>query len=469
MLVYWAFSWRPAYWVDEYLTQAAVARSWSGLLGWITTTDPGPGPYYLAMKAWSYASDSPGWMRLPSVLASAAAVVVLAALVRRLTDTTTASLAAVVMIILPNVSRYAQENRPYALALLGTVVTVALWHRSQPEARSRWWGVGYGAAVVGMGLAHLYTLTLLPALAVAAVLWGGGRRQRLARTLLPAGLAVLALVPHIGLNLAHPTGSPTDPPLSVASLLEVIRLMMPEAMAGAVVIVMLVGVVGGRGEARDRSAVVLGLLWLLVPTALLLAAKLTLDLPVTRVRYLLFVTPAVALLVAVGLRRLARTSLVLAVIVVTVLAGLGVPRQVDIRQLDGHNRDQALAPLLGDLTRLGVPIVVANRSATRLVNAATYPESLLTDTVDPAATPAVAVVERTRFAHAVPDELPYYQASGLWRQIIKCRIAQALVLVFENKHLPQQSLGPPVHLAARLTAATEGRATCRVVTGLDRR
>lgn len=131
--------------------------------------------------------------------------------------------------------------------------------------------------------------------------------------------------------MAHPTGSPTDPPLRFASVLAVFRLTMPDAMLLTVVIVGLIGVIGVLSETRCRFPVVLGLLWLPLPTVLLLAAKLALGLPATRVRYLLFVTPAVALLMALGRQRLARASAVLALIVLTVMAALGVPRQVDIR------------------------------------------------------------------------------------------------------------------------------------------
>ena len=63
--------WRPAFWVDEYLTQSAIARPWPDLMQWIVSKDPGPGPYYLAMKIWSAVSTTPGWMRLPSVFAAA--------------------------------------------------------------------------------------------------------------------------------------------------------------------------------------------------------------------------------------------------------------------------------------------------------------------------------------------------------------------------------------------------------------
>ena len=225
----------------------------------IVTTDPGPGPYYLAMKIWSAVSTTPGWMRLPSVFAAAGAVVLFAVLVRRLTDTRTAALAAAVLLVLPNVSRYAQEHRPYAFALLFTVLTVTLWHISVTRdrtggARSRWWSAGFAVAAAGMGLAHLYTLTLLPALAVAAVAGPAeDRRRRLLRTVIPALAAVLAISPHIWLNLAHPTGSPTDPPLSPGSLLNVIGQMMPSELTAALGVLALVGFAVGMRRAAPAA------------------------------------------------------------------------------------------------------------------------------------------------------------------------------------------------------------------------
>ena len=87
VVIFAAWVWRPAFWVDEYLTQAAISQPWPDLVQRIVTIDPGPGPYYLAMNIWSAVSTAPGWMRLPSVLAAAGAVVLFAVLVRRMTDT----------------------------------------------------------------------------------------------------------------------------------------------------------------------------------------------------------------------------------------------------------------------------------------------------------------------------------------------------------------------------------------------
>jgi mannosyltransferase len=466
LVVYGAFAWRPVFWVDEYLTQAAIARSWPDLFDLITTRDPALGPYYIVMKIWSSVFISPFWIRLPSVVAMASAVVVVAVLVRRLAGIRIAYLAAGVMLLMPNVSRYAQENRPYAFALLCTVATAALWQWSLDKDRSPRCAVGYGAAVGAMGLAHLYTLTLIPAL-VAAALAGpaGQRKSAFGRTVIPAAIAVVVIWPHVYLNVAHPTGSPTEGPLIISSLMHLVRVTMPYELVAALGALSILGIVASVGRPVYRPLLVLALAWAVIPPLLLLGAKITLDLPVIRVRYMLFVMPGLAMLVALGLRRIAAISAPLVVAVLVVMTFLGFPRQIDIRSIDGHNRDQALAPLLRAAAQNGMPIVVANRASVRLVNAATYPENLLGETVDPATKKYVAVVERTRFAHTVPADFVYYQANGPWRQIAKCRVSQALVRIFENDRLLTGSLGSPEEIGKRLSDPTRGAVKCKVMNG----
>jgi mannosyltransferase len=271
LVVYGAFVWRPVFWVDEYLTQSAIARPWPDLFGWITTRDPALGPYYVVMKIWSSVSISLFWIRLPSVMAMAAAVVVVAALVRRLTNMRTACLVAGVLLLMPNISRFAQENRPYAFAILCTVGAAALWQRSLDKDRSPWWTAGYGAAVAGMGLAHLYTLTLIPALVASALARPAGqRRSAFWRTVVPAAIAVAVISPHIYLNFAHPTGSPTDGPLTVSSLVRLVRAMMPYELAAALGAISILGVIASARQRVYRPLLVLALAWTVIPPLLLL-------------------------------------------------------------------------------------------------------------------------------------------------------------------------------------------------------
>ncbi|HSU37439.1 MAG TPA: glycosyltransferase family 39 protein [Propionibacteriaceae bacterium] len=467
VVIFAAWVWRPTFWVDEYLTQSAISRPWPDLIQRIMTIDPGPGPYYLAMKIWATVSAAPGWMRLPSVMATAGAVVLFSVLVRRMTDTWTAAFAAAVLLIMPNVSRFAQENRPYAFALLFSVLAVTLWQISLTRdgsggVRSQWWSAGFGLAVAGMGLAHLYTLTLLPALAITALAGPAeDRRRRLLRTIIPAGVGVLAITPHIWLNLAHPTGSPNDPPLAVGSLVNVVGEMMPSEMTAALCVLALVGFAAAIRDPRFRPALILAVAWVVVPTVLLLAAKVAVDLPVIRVRYVLFLMPGVALLVALGLRHLARLSTALAVILVLALALVGLPQQVDIRQIDGHHTDEALAPLLRSARALNIPVVTANAQAVRLVNAATYPEALLHTGPRPRSAPYVAVVERTAYADNVKADFAYYQLRR-WRPVVYCPLPQSVVLFVESTRLPARPAAA-ADLADRLEQATDGRVPCSAV------
>lgn len=87
--------------------------------------------------------------------------------------------------------------------------------------------------------------------------------------------------PHIYLNLAHPTGSPTDGPLTVSSLAGLVRAMMPYELAAAVVAISIVGMIASARQHMYRQLLVLALAWSVIPPLLLFGAKIAVDLPVT--------------------------------------------------------------------------------------------------------------------------------------------------------------------------------------------
>ena len=191
---------------------------------------------------------------------------------------------------------------------------------------------------------------------------------------------------------------------------------------------------------------------------LLLAAKVAVDLPVTRVRYLLFVMPGVALLVALGLRHLARLSPAVAIFLVVALALIGLPQQIDIRQVDGHHTDQALDPLLRSARALDMPVVTANPQAVRLVNAATYPEALLTKGARHPR-PAMwrssnASISPTASMRTLPTTSP---ADG------DRRLLPAAAVLRPGRRSTRLPARPSdaADLAARLGQATGGRVPCR--------
>jgi mannosyltransferase len=462
----------PLLWVDEYLTQAAVRRPWPDLLHWIVSRDPAPGPYYVVSKGWQtlVGSEDRFLIRLPSVVALAGAITVLASLVRRLTDPTTAWLVTGLGLALPVMSRFAQEGRPYAFAALTAVAVVWLWRRSLLPNGSRWWSVGYGAAVVATGLAHLYTLTLVPALIMAACLTTptGDRQRAVGRTIIPAAIAGPALLPHLVLNLRHPTGSPTDGPITVASLAQLLRGLVPLPVAAVLAFLIMVAIVAAVRRQVGRETVIVAACWAVVPPLLMLGAKLAVDLPATKVRYLLFVMPAVAWLAAIGLRLVAQRWLPAAIVILVVVAAIGMPKQVHVRSVGGHHRDWALAPLLQVATDHGLPVITANPQAIRLVNAATYPRIVIDQPVDPARARYVVVVERTRYATSVPDDFVYYRHDGGWRPVHRCRIAQALVLIFESPDATAPRSLSRDALGGALDAAAPGEVICTRTVELQR-
>ena len=101
-----------------------------------------------------------------------------------------------------------------------------------------------------------------------------------------------------------------------------------------------------------------------------------------------------------------------------------------------------------------------------MVNAATYPEVLLTKVARNRAAPYVAVVERIDVPDSVDADFPYYRSSR-WRRIVYCPLPQSIVLVVERTRLA----APPSaasNLAAHLGQATAGRVTCTAGAGPGR-
>ncbi|MFI9269222.1 glycosyltransferase family 39 protein [Kitasatospora sp. NPDC052896] len=190
---------RPELWRDELATWSAATRSTGQLWAMLHHVDAVSGTYYLFMHGWiSVFGDSPTMFRLPSALAmaGAAACVVLAA--RKLFDTRTALAAGLLFAIFPSISRYAQEGRAYAFAVLAVAAATWLLLRAveRPGSVLRW--LPYTVSVMAAGLFHMVTLTVLASHALIVLLrW---RRERRRALLIGFPVAVLvALLPMVPL------------------------------------------------------------------------------------------------------------------------------------------------------------------------------------------------------------------------------------------------------------------------------
>ena len=118
----------PSYWRDEGATLTAVHRSFPQLLRMLRNVDAVHGAYYVIMWPLVHAFGSGEVVtRLPSVAAMVVAAAAVAAIGRRLVSPGAGLAAGLTFAILPEVSRYAQDARSYAMvAAFGTVASYLL-------------------------------------------------------------------------------------------------------------------------------------------------------------------------------------------------------------------------------------------------------------------------------------------------------------------------------------------------------
>ncbi len=141
-------------WRDEHATWWAATIAWPDFLSLLSRVDIVLAPYYLFMRPWvAIFGDSVVALRLPSLLAMATAAGLVGVLGTRLYHPWVGLTAGALFALLPSISRYAQEARPYAFAVCFAIATfLALLSR-------RW--ILLALFVTLTGLAHLIALTVL--------------------------------------------------------------------------------------------------------------------------------------------------------------------------------------------------------------------------------------------------------------------------------------------------------------------
>jgi mannosyltransferase len=294
-------------------------------------------PYYAFMRAWiAVFGDSVVAMRLPSLLAMAGAAALTAVLGTQLFDRWVGLAGGCLFAVVPSVSRFGQEARPYAFAIafaLASVVAV-LWRK--------WWLVA--VTVMLTGFAHLFALLIL--LAHLPVVLRSRRRPEGpdvgGSDIFPDNAASVRaeaaysrkMLPHwiiaVGVGLVHEiplailgagqTGQVSWIDAGWRSLASLpFSLARSAAVAGILAALAIVGVLGRKWDWRLTTLAV----WALGPPLVLFVLAHDLF----YYRYLLFVLPAWALAAGLALRNRA----VLVAAVVAALA-LGVPDQLALRR-----------------------------------------------------------------------------------------------------------------------------------------
>ncbi len=184
---------RPELWRDELTSWSFASRPVSSLIAAARHTGATQLAYYLMLHFWMAAfGDSADAMRALSVLAMAAAAACVALVGRRLAGARVGLLAGLVFALVPSVSRFAQEVRFYAPAVLvATLATLLLMRALDRPSALRW--LGYGACLGLLGYVDLVALSVVVGHAGGVALRWWQDRERRQLWFLPAAALGLAV------------------------------------------------------------------------------------------------------------------------------------------------------------------------------------------------------------------------------------------------------------------------------------
>ncbi len=282
-------------------------------------------------------------VRLPSLAGFVVATIGVVLVGRNLSGWSMGACAGCVYALLPVTSRYAQEGRSYALVSAAAVIATWLLLRAC-ERPTRGRLATYAAAIAVLGYLHLYALLLVLVHALHLVVTS---RHLVGRAVVAWGVAGVVLLPLAIVASGQRERqlfwlkSPEQDDLS--TFIQSIGGTTPAGVALAAL------VLAGAWVLRRRPIVIL---WAFVPV--IVSFTVSQVYPIFNERYLLFVVPAVALMVGASVDAAARLvrprvgSVAVSALGVAMIAGLTLPAHQDIRRPDSRPDD--LRTMSRDLT-----------------------------------------------------------------------------------------------------------------------
>lgn len=323
---------KPELWRDELRSWSAASRSTDQLFHLLVNTDAAVALYYLVLHYWmSIFGDSATSMRLVSTFAMAGAAAGVSLIGLRLFNRRTAVIAGLIFAVIPAISRFAQEVRPYAVTMLVAVLSTLLLLRA---VEKRTWPrfLVYGVSLAVLALTQIVAMPILLGHAVGILLWRKDKRDY--RLLVRWGIAVavgLVLAAPVVLassaQYAHQVGSLPDATVGELSRLPG-RLFASGAVAGAVIVL---GVFAWTAKWRPVAFLAA---WAVLPILAIWVAS-NLGQSYWMSRYMLFTLPAFALLAGAAIATM-RTRVAVAAVVV--IAMLGVADQRALRWEGAHDQ-----------------------------------------------------------------------------------------------------------------------------------
>ncbi|GGN83492.1 hypothetical protein GCM10011579_072370 [Streptomyces albiflavescens] len=280
-------------WRDEHCTWWASSIRYTDLGLLVEHIDVVFAPFYAAMHIWiALVGSSPTALRLPEALAMAASAGLLGLLGRQLFTPRAGMLAGLLFAVVPTVTRYGQEARPYAFAMLFSLLATLLLLRALERPTLKIWTF-YTLAIALTGLSHLVALSVVAAHAAVVV---RARRGGHHFVYWAFGCAMVMGTSVLVPTMVKGSGQAGQIAWNDATVQDLARY--PTDLFGswfAGTVVMGLGVVG---LLMTRHKAVMPAVWAVLPPAVtfLTSDRLHLFLP----RYLLFTVPAWLLLAVAG-------------------------------------------------------------------------------------------------------------------------------------------------------------------------
>lgn len=339
-----AGSWIPSLWGDEAASLMSATRPLPSLIHMLSYVDAVHGLYYLGLHAWiDVFGPSAFSIRFPSALAVGVCAAAVVWLCGRFGTLRFAVVAGVFAAVLPRLIFAGEEARSYAMtAALAAVLIAILVEIGRRDSRAVGGWIAYAAVLtVGIWL-FLYVALMVPA-ALVIVLLSPALRRRWRAWMLSTGIALVLCTPLAWLGfLQRRQIAFLAVRESVTAEVVLKNMWFQEwwftAIAWALILVAVIAFAreliqmrrAGAGPWRTPGIrlEVVALSWMIVPMGLLLAV--TPFVAVYTARYGSFSAPAVAIVMALGVRRLARLprprlGAALAAVAVTAVVVAAIP------------------------------------------------------------------------------------------------------------------------------------------------
>jgi mannosyltransferase len=309
-------SWIPSLWGDEAASVLSATRPVGSLFAMLGHVDAVHGTYYLGLHAWiDLVGASPFAVRLPSAFAIGVCAAAVTWLCGRYGSLRFAALGGILAAVLPRLTYAGEEARAYAFdAAIAASIAVLLGEMLLRRAITRRWWVVYGA-LLALGIYAFLYLGLMALVAGAVVVATPHLRGQLRRWMLATGAALVLALPVVVFALgerrqvaflAHRAVVTPD-----AVLVQMWFGSVPVAVvAGALIVLAIAAWIRdavrrrGDGAPWQPRVELIAVAWLVLPMGILVAAS-----PLVAgytARYGTFAAPAAAVLMAAGIRRLAR-------------------------------------------------------------------------------------------------------------------------------------------------------------------